>query len=379
MKVNKEKDKVYKLKEYEYYRWEVQDGWDYLDQLAKQYHDKESWERRKEQLRPELFKALKLSPLPAMPSLKPAVLSSKRHFDGYTVENFALEIMPGLYVNGSIYKPSKIKGKIPVVLSPDGHWAEHRYRKDAQIRFAMIAKMGAIAISYDLFAWGESLLQFKSTDHRKSLALTVQTLAGLRILDYALTWKETDKNRIGICGGSGGGSHTTLLSALDPRIKLSIPVASLSSYFYGGCPCESGMPIHQSGGGTNNVELAAFAAPNPQLVVSDGKDWTAHMPQHDLLYLQKIYAYYGKTEMVQNVHLPQDGHDFGYSKRKPVYDFLVEHFKLNSKGLKMADGSYDESKCVIEDKTALYAFGKNGELLPKNAIHGYENLEKLFK
>ena len=30
MKVNKEKDKVYKLKEYEYNRWEVQDGWDYL-------------------------------------------------------------------------------------------------------------------------------------------------------------------------------------------------------------------------------------------------------------------------------------------------------------------------------------------------------------
>ncbi|RZK15113.1 MAG: acetylxylan esterase, partial [Pedobacter sp.] len=27
MKVNKEKPGVYKLKEYEYYRWEVQDGW----------------------------------------------------------------------------------------------------------------------------------------------------------------------------------------------------------------------------------------------------------------------------------------------------------------------------------------------------------------
>src|SRR5690606_32964590 len=92
MKVNKEKDKVYKLKEYEYYRWEVQDGWDYLDQLAKKYHDKESWERRKEQLRPEIFKALKLSPLPAIPSLKPVVLTPKRHFNGYSVENFALEI-----------------------------------------------------------------------------------------------------------------------------------------------------------------------------------------------------------------------------------------------------------------------------------------------
>src|SRR5690606_12258214 len=112
LKVNKEKEKVYKLKEYEYYRWNVQDGWDYLDQLATKYHDKASWEKRKEQLRPELFEALKLSPLPEKPNSKP-ILTSKRTFDGYTVQNFALEIMPGLYVNGSIYRPLKYKGKIP--------------------------------------------------------------------------------------------------------------------------------------------------------------------------------------------------------------------------------------------------------------------------
>src|SRR5690606_1684325 len=32
LKVNKEGEGKYKLKEYEYYRWEPQDGWDYLDQ-----------------------------------------------------------------------------------------------------------------------------------------------------------------------------------------------------------------------------------------------------------------------------------------------------------------------------------------------------------
>ena len=148
--------------------------------------------------------------------------------------------------------------------------------------------------------------------------------------------------------------------------------------FYGGCPCESGLPIHSVAGGTNNVELAAMTAPNPQLVISDGKDWTAHMPQHDFLYLQKIYGFYGKRDNVKNVHLPEDGHDFGYSKRKPVYDFLIEYFRLNPKGLKKADGNYDESSVTIEKMEALYTFGPNGEKLPKNAIHGYENLEKLF-
>ncbi|GGH10261.1 acetylxylan esterase [Sphingobacterium alkalisoli] len=378
MKVNKEGDGKYKLKEYEYYRWEVKEGWDYLDQLATQYHDQKSWELRKDSIKAELYRAVRLSPMPERPRSKP-ILTPKRIFEGYTVQNFALEILPGVFVNGSIYAPAKYKGKIPVVLSPDGHWADHRYRKDAQVRCAMTAKMGAIAISYDLFAWGESLLQFDFEDHRKSLALTIQTLGGIRILDYVLENRQVDATRVGICGGSGGGSHTVLMTALDDRITLSIPVVSLSSYFYGGCPCESGMPIHACGGGTNNVELAAMAAPRPQLVVSDGKDWTAHMPQHDYPYLQKIYGYYGVEANVQNVHLPEDGHDFGYSKRKPVYDFLSEHFRLQTMGLKGADGEYDESGCTIEEKTALYTFGAQGENLPAHAIHGFKNLEKLFQ
>ena len=378
LKLNQEDEKTYKLKEYEYYRWEVQDGWKYLDTLASRYNDKKSWEARKDSLKPELFKALKLSPLPAKPNSKP-IITKKRIMDGYSIENIAIEILPGVYINGSIYKPLNIKGKVPVVLNPDGHWFDHRFRKDCQIRCAMIARMGAIAISYDLFAWGESGLQFDYADHRKSLSMSVQTLGGIRILDYLLSLKEVDKNRVGICGGSGGGSHTTLMTALDDRITLSIPVASLSSYFYGGCPCESGMPIHLCGGGTNNLELAAMAAPRPQLVISDGKDWTAHMPQHDFPYLQKMYAYYSKTSQVQNVHLPNDGHDFGFSKRKPVYDFLIENFKLNAAAVKDKKGIYDESKCTVEKKEALYVFGDKGERLPAHAIKGYENLERLFK
>jgi len=378
LKVNKEGEGKYKLKEYEYYRWEPQDGWDYLDELATQYNDKDSWEQRKQKIRPDLYRALKLSPMPAAPNSAPLV-TKKRTFKNYTVENFALEIMPGLYVNGSIYRPLKAKGKVPLMLSPDGHWGGHRFRRDAQIRCAMTAQMGAIAVSYDLFGWGESTLQFKPEDHRRSLSLTVQTLGAIRILDWMLQDKNIDTDRVGICGGSGGGSHTVLMTALDDRITLSIPVVSLSSYFYGGCPCESGLPIHMAAGGTNNVELAAMAAPRPQLVISDGKDWTAHMPEHDFPYLQKIYAYYGKAEGVENVHLPEDGHDFGYAKRKPVYDFMHKHFRLHTKELKNATGDYDESGCVIEEETALYAFGPNGENLPSNAIQGYESLEELFK
>jgi dienelactone hydrolase len=378
MKVNKEKDGVYKLKEYEYYRWQVQEGQNTLDHLATLYSDKAGWEQRKALIKPCLYEAQQLSVLPPKPVSKP-IITPKRVMDGYTVENIAIEILPGLYVNGSLYKPLKIKGKIPVVLSPDGHWAQQRYRADCQIRCAMIARMGAMAISYDLFAWGESLLQFKQEDHRRSLAQTIQTLGGIRILDYVMSLKETDPARVGISGGSGGGSHTVLMAAMDDRIKLSVPVVSLSSSFYGGCPCESGMPIHLCAAGTNNVEIAAMAAPNPQLVVSDGKDWTVSVPDHDMPFLKKIYGYYGRADLVRNVHLPEEGHDFGPSKRKALYDFLIQEFKLNGAVAKNKAGQYDESKCTVEKETALYVFGDKGERLPANAIKGFEQLEKVFK
>jgi dienelactone hydrolase len=377
MKVNKTGPTSYKLKDYEYNVWSVADGWAKLDSIAKLYHDEASWEKRKELLRPALYKALDLYPLPAKPDSKP-IITAKRIYNGYTVENIAIEILPGLYINGSLYKPLHYKGKIPVMLSPDGHWDKQRYRADCQLRCATLARMGCMAYSYDLFAWGESLLQFKSEDHRTSIAQVVQTLGAIRIIDYLLTLKETDSNRLGISGGSGGGSHTVLMAALDPRIKLSAPVVAVSSYFYGGCPCESGMPIHLVCGGTDNVELAAMAAPNPQLLITDGKDWTAHMPEHDFPYLQKMYGYYGKTNLVENVHLPNEGHDYGPSKRNALYKFVAKNFNLDIHKIEDKSGNIDESEVTIEKEPLMYVFGDHGQYLPKDAIHGYENLLHVF-
>ncbi|HEY6505350.1 MAG TPA: TIM barrel protein [Chitinophagaceae bacterium] len=377
MKVKKEKDKVYKLSYYEYYRWNPEEGWAELDRIAAQYKTAEEWEKRKMELKPCLLEALQLSHLPAAPKGKP-VITAQRKFDGYTVENIALEILPGVWINGSLYKPAKYKGKIPVILNPDGHWEKQRYRPDCQYRCAALAKMGAMAFSYDLFAWGESLLQFKLEDHRRSLSMTIQALGSIRILDYLLSLKDADINRVAMTGGSGAGSHTVLMTALDDRIKVSAPVVSLSSYFYGGCPCESGMDIHSCGGRTDNVEIAAMAAPRPQLIVSDGGDWTDRMPEHDFPYLQKMYSWYGKKENVVNVHLPDEKHDFGINKRTAVYEFMAKYLGLNLKAVQDVAGKIDESKITIEPEQALYVFGDKGERLPAHAIKGFENLEMVF-
>lgn len=377
LKVNKEGEGKYKLKTYEYYRWNVSEGWAELDWIASQYNNVTDWEKRKQQLKPCLLEALQLSPLPAAPSSKP-ILTAIRKFDGYTVQNIAIEVLPGLYINGSLYRPAILKGKVPVILNPDGHWEKQRYRPDCQYRCAALARMGAMAFSYDLFAWGESLLQFKPEDHRRSLSMTFQVLGSIRILDYLLTLKEADLARVAITGGSGAGSHTVLLTAIDDRIKVSAPVVALSSYFYGGCPCESGMPVHDCGSRTDNVEIAAMAAPRPQLIVSDGKDWTDKMPEHDFGYLQKMYSYYGKTGNVENVHLKEEGHDFGINKRIAVYHFMAKYLGLNLKAIQDVKGNIDESKITIEKEQAMYVFGEKGELLPKNAIIGFEQLEKVF-
>lgn len=378
LKVKKEKEKVYKLSVYEYYRWNVADGWAELDRIASQYKNINEWEARKKQLKPCLLQALQLSKLPPSPISKP-IITPQRRFDGYTVENIAIEILPGVWLNGSLYKPAKYKGKIPVILNPDGHWEKQRYRADCQYRCAAFAKMGAMAFSYDLFAWGESLLQFKAEDHRRSLAMTIQALGSIRILDYLLAQKDADTNRVAITGGSGAGSHTVLMTALDDRIKVSAPVVAISSYFYGGCPCESGMDIHSCGGRTDNVEIAAMAAPRPQLLISDGGDWTDKMPEHDFPYLQKIYSWYGKNADVQNVHLPNDKHDFGITKRTPLYAFMARYLNLNIKAVQDDKGNIDESHITIEKEEAMYVFGDKGEKLPANAVKGFDNLEQLWK
>ncbi|HUC79319.1 MAG TPA: TIM barrel protein [Flavisolibacter sp.] len=375
----KEGEKKYKLQAFQYHLKTVEEGKAQLAYLSSLYSDVASWEKRKAELKQCILSSLKLTNLPVKLSSQP-ILSPIRKFNGYTVQNIAIETLPGLYVSGSLYRPAKSKGKLPVVLNPDGHFAKGRYREDCQYRCAALAQMGAMAFSYDLFGWdGESLLQIENKDHRRSLVQSVQALHAMWILDYLLSLKEADTTRVAITGASGGGSQSMLMAAIDDRIKLSVPVAMLSSYHSGGCPCESGMGVHLCGGGTNNAEIAAMVAPKPMLVVSDGKDWTQNVPQAELPFIQNIYGFYGKTDAVENVHLVNEGHDYGRSKRAAMYEFVVKHFGLNLSAIKNKAGELDESKITIEAEAALKVFGERGESLPANAVKGYENVVKLFE
>ena len=140
-----------------------------LRKLESMYSTKEEWEARKSLLREEILKGINLFPLPSKTPLNP-VISSRRIYDGYSVENVSFESIPGYYVCGNLYRPSDDTKNHPAVLCPHGHFegdslaAWGRFRPDQQKRCATFARMGAVVFSYGMFAWGgEPIWQLDTT------------------------------------------------------------------------------------------------------------------------------------------------------------------------------------------------------------------------
>ncbi len=346
----KQSGNVYKIKRYEYSRRHEEEGRQMLDYLSKLYHNKEQWEIRRDSLRREVRQRLELDAFLDSCVLGKPLLSKIRKHDGYTTQNICIELTPGQHLFGTIYA-STMKGKHALIVCPDGHWPM-RYRKDEQQRLGTLARMGAVCVDFDLYGWGESEKEVGAEAHHTSRAHVYQAACGYILLDWMLkNRKDIDPERVGVMGGSGGGTHTVLLSLLDERVTASAPVVHLASHFDGGCPCESGKPVQLAAGGTCEPELAAIMAPKPMLIVSDGGDWTSSVPTLEFPYLQRIYGFYGAKEQVRNVHLPNERHDFKENKRQAVYDFFIDVFGLDRTML-------DESKIEIEPDEQLKSLYK---------------------
>ena len=376
----------YRIKPYEYMRRRDDDGEKMLNYLSSLYDDSTSFNARRQILKQEFRRRVGVDRIldrcvantladDAAHSVTPHVTSGKiRKMDGYTVQNFALETLPGLYACGTIYAPRRSsKGeKLPLIVCPNGHFANGRYNPDLQKRMATLARMGAVVVGWDLFGWGESELQVGKPAHETSVAQPVQLVSGWLIFDWLVKYRgDIDTSRLAVNGGSGGGTHCVMLTMLDERFTAACPVVSFCSHFDGGCPCESGMGQQLIAGGSCNAELAACFVPKPLGFVTDGGDWTRTAPLMEMPYLYRIYRFFNATGNLTNYHFDADRHDFGPNKRNSVYDFFARTFRMDASQI-------DESRVTIEDASALQTFGSIDKM-PAGAIKSYEDFQQLLK
>jgi uncharacterized protein len=340
--------------------------------FANAYSDKKSWEKRANMIRKGILEGAEIDLLNRK---KPSniTIHSRKELNGYAVENVSFQSLEGIYVTGNLYTPLVKKGKVPGILCPHGHGPDPRFAAYTQQRCATLARMGAVVFAYDMIGMGDS----KQCSHKIEKAFKLQTYNSLAALDFLETLNYVDKKRLAITGESGGGTQTFMLAAIDNRIKVSVPVVMVSGYFFGGCQCESGMPVHKRASHqTSNLEIAATFAPKPMLLISDGDDWTHNTPVMEYPYVKNIYNYYNASKSLENVHLATEKHDYGPSKRLAMYPFLAKHLGLNIANV-MKDGKIDETSNSILTPADLSVFNQTFQV-PSNALSGDEAVMKLL-
>ena len=326
------------------------------------------WKSRARELRQRVLVSTGLWPMPQRTPLKP-VIHGKVARPGFTVEKVYFESLPGYFVTGLLFRPADSKGKSPAVLCPHGHGGRlqdygaekmkallasgaEKYEKSGRFpklaRCAQLARMGCVTFIFDMEGYADSQQIGYQVAHRLTkqrpemnspdgwgfistqAELRLQSIMGLqtwnsiRCLDFLESLPDVDPKRIGVTGGSGGGTQTILLGAIDPRPVVAFPNGMVSTSMQGGCTCENCCLLRI---GTGNVELTALFAPRPQGMTA-ANDWTKEMMTKGYPQLQQLYALYGSREDVlcrSLVHFP---HNYNYVTRGIMYNLFNRHLKL---------------------------------------------------
>ena len=353
-----------------------------LQNSAQKYTTANAWQERRTQLRREFLIGANLWPLPDRPPVD-AMIHSRRVYGDYLVENVALETIPGFYCTGNLYRPVGRKDLSPVILCPHGHFRPlGRMRKSHQIRCAHLARMGATVFSYSMVGWQDS----RQTTHDDPLVLALQTWNSLRAVDFLTGLKRIDPDRVAVTGASGGGTQAVFLTLVDDRVKASAPLVIVYPWAAPeGCLCEGGLPVMQAAE-TNMIELAAATAPRPQLLISVGNDPTEEFPETGFPFIRQMYEVAGVPKAVENLHLPDEGHDFGPSKRKKVYEFLARHLHMTRNAF-VAFGDQnphdldlipeDLSRIKIESPKQMQVFSDEHPF-PDHALQGSKPIAAAF-
>ena len=264
---------------------------DRRDAEIKQVNTVEAAERRKEYVRKKIFELI--GGLPDYNGPLNAKVTGRIDKQKYIIEKVIFESLPRYYVTADLYLPNKT-GRYPAVLIPLGHWDQGKVAE--QRLAANLAMKGFVALAYDPIGQGERIQAYdrrvggtlggwSTEEHFQAGAQSLlagehfaryMIWDGKRALDYLVSRPEVDAERMGCTGCSGGGTLTTYISALDPRIKAAAPACWMNSYrilFTGPVgDSEQSIPNFLSSG-LDETDYVELFAPKPWLIVSTIEDF----------------------------------------------------------------------------------------------------------
>ena len=328
----------------------------------------ERWEETQDERREKWREMIGLAPLPRRTPLKAKVTGMLDRGD-YVVEKVHFESFPGAHVVGNLYRPAKVKGRLPAVLYLTGH-SEGKIRKTYQQNPRWFGQHGYIALVLDPIQLGESQGYHHGTYREKNwdwpsrgyTPLGTEVWNGMRALDYLATRSDVDPDRFGVTGLSGGGVVSWALGAADDRLKVVVPVCQSGSVqgvaedrsVEGHCDCAFWINYYQWGW----PDLGALIAPRAFMIASGSEDllWR---PRHYRDVAHRIRHQFAALGQSENFKLVEDLTPHGYTPklRQSVFTWFNTHLKNDPTPVE------SDVTDFVEPKENLLVFGGT---LPEN-------------
>lgn len=260
---------------------------------------------------------------------------------GYRVKKLRFEAIPGLWIPAVLYEPAQFSGKVPVVLNVNGHERQGITTNYIQVRCINLAKRGMLAMNAEWLGKGQ--LDVPGLNHYRMPQVDLTGTSGVaafylemeRSLDILLAHPNADPKRVAVTGLSGGGWQTTMITALDPRITVSIPVAGHSSFVTRAqWPTldlgDSEQTPSDLAAAADYLHLSAMTAPRPLLLINNAKDNCCFRADYALGPLVQatrgIYGLYGRGDRLRYYINHSDGHNYDRFSREELYRFLRDEF-----------------------------------------------------
>ena len=280
-----------------------------------------------------------LGTLPEPTPLNPKVIDVIQ-CDGYRIEKVIYESRPRHRVTANLYLPDDATGRIPGVLVPCGHSANGKASEAYQSVSILLAKHGIAALIYDPIGQGErhQLLEIGSHGTNEHILVGVGALAvgwntatfrvwdGIRSLDYLASRPDVDPERLGCTGNSGGGTMTTWLMAIDPRIKVAAPscfITSLERLFATIGPQDAEQHFARQGALLiDHSDFITMRAPKPTIILAAEEDYfDIGGTRQAFIEARSVYGTLGHADRMGFFSYP-DKHGFSGPRREAAVGWM---------------------------------------------------------